>query len=48
MRHPYFEDIFEEGHIYKPETIDFSFEKKQNITLIELKKEIMQEISDLN
>lgn len=33
MRHPYFSDIFEESHIFKPETIDFGFEKKTNITL---------------
>lgn len=41
MRHPYFQEIFEEEHIKKPVIIDFSFEKKGHITLEELKVEII-------
>lgn len=48
MRHPYFQELFEEDHLKAPVVIDFSFEKNSSITLEELKIEIMEQISDLN
>lgn len=49
MRHPYFDDIFEESHIVENLIeIDFSFEKDKGINFEKLKVMILKEIEELN